>query len=426
MKTSIFQGARGRAPLGLALAASVALAACSDSPTGTDLGPQEAVNFQRLLVTDAQQPTGRLIALHNDSLVQQFSFAGPATRVNTTSSGRFAAAIQGPEGRVNFIDGGVWTENTTGHRRDAALLGFQLSDGRPSYENVVGDWLSVYFDASGRARWLRESEMAAGSPRVAHEINTGAPHHGAAIVVMANNVPFFAHSVANAAGAPQGMTVRNQQGQVVSEVPVGQCPGLHGNASLATGGVVGCNDGMVLVRPSGNTVQAQKITLSGDMAGLALRNAYTGHGGSFILGQFAAFPGQPAQRVLAVINPTTGAVDRLPALPAGVTDHWRAIEPVKGQIVLLGTNGSLYVYGSNRQLQHTVAGVVPALPTSGAMAHTIAVAEDLAAVASPSTGEVVLVNLATGAQIRRINVGGAPSRLALLGAQRAGAFTAAR
>jgi hypothetical protein len=162
------------------------------------------------------------------------------------------------------------------------------------------------------------------------------------------------------------------------------------------------------------------------MAGLALRNAYTGHGGSFILGQFAAFPGQPAQRVLAVINPTTGAVDRLPALPAGVTDHWRAIEPVKGQIVLLGNNGSLYVYGSNRQLQHTVAGVVPALPASGAMTHTVAVAEDLAAVASPSTGEVVLVNLATGAQIRRINVGGAPSRLALLGAQRAGTFTAAR
>jgi hypothetical protein len=157
------------------------------------------------------------------------------------------------------------------------------------------------------------------------------------------------------------------------------------------------------------------------MEGLALRNAYTGNGGSFILGQFAAFPGQPTQRVFATIDPATGAVHRLPALPAGVTDHWRAVEPVKGQIVLLGTNGTLYVFnGATRQLQHTVANVVPALPTSGAMAHQVAVAEDLAAVASPSTGEVVLVNLASGAVIRRVNVGGAPSRLAMLGAQRPG------
>jgi hypothetical protein len=47
------------------------------------------------------------------------------------------------------------------------------------------------------------------------------------------------------------VAVRNQQGQVVSQVAVGECPGLHGNGSIATGGVVGCNNGMVLVRRGG-------------------------------------------------------------------------------------------------------------------------------------------------------------------------------
>jgi hypothetical protein len=68
---------------------------------------------------------------------------------------------------------------------------------------------------------------------------------------------------------------------------------------------------------------------------------------SYILGQFAAFPGQPAQRVLATINPATGAINRLPALPAGVVDHWRVIEPGKERIVMLGNDGTVYIYNAS-------------------------------------------------------------------------------
>jgi hypothetical protein len=411
-----------------ALAVVVLIGACSDGPTTPGLeAPQPAIHFQRLLVTDAQQPSGRVLALHNDSTVQSLTFGDMPTRVYTTSSGRFAGVHVQSQNRVQFVDGGVWTETgSQAHRRNASVLGFQLQDTRPSYENVNGDWISVFFDGSGVARWVLESDLAAGRSRTAHEVNTGTPHHGAGIMVPANNVPFFVTSATNATGAPQGVTVRNQQGQIVSEVAVGECPGVHGNTSIVTGGVIGCNNGMVLVRRSGASVVAEKVTLAGEMQGLALRNAYTGLGGNFILGQFAAFPGQPAQRVFAVIEPVTGAVNRLPALPAGVTDSWRVVEPVKGQIVLLGNNGTLYVYsGTTRQLQHTVANVVPAIVT-GAAVHQVAVAEDLAAVASPTTGEVVLVNLANGTIIRRIAVGGAPSRLALLGVQRAGQYSAIR
>jgi hypothetical protein len=411
-----------------ALTAAVLLGACSDGPTEPVVeAPQAAIHFQRLLVTDAQQPTGQLLALHNDSSVQTLTFGDMPTRVYTTSSGRFAGVNVQSQNRVQFVDGGVWTETgSQAYRRSASLLGFQLQDTRPSYENVNGDWISVFFDGSGVARWVLESDLAAGRSRTAHEVNTGTPHHGAGIMVPANNVPFFVTTATNAAGSPQGVIVRNQQGQVVSQVAVGECPGVHGNTSIATGGVIGCNNGMVLVRRSGASVVAEKVTLTGEMQGLALRNAYTGLGGSFILGQFAAFPGQPAQRVFATIDPVSGAVTRLPALPAGVTDSWRVVEPVKGQIVFLGNNGTLYIYnGATRQLQHTVAGVVPAIVT-GAAVHQVAVAEDLAAVASPTTGEVVLVNLANGSIIRRIAVGGAPSRLALLGAQRVGQYSAIR
>jgi hypothetical protein len=410
-----------------ALGAVVTLAACSDSPSVPIVEqPQAAANFQRVVVTDAQQPTARLIALHNDSVIQTFTLGEPSSRVYRSGGGRFAVIQERTAGRVNFVDGGVWTDNQTAHRRAASMLGFRIADGVPSDENVMGDWMSIFFDGSGMVRWMRESEFAAGNPRVAFEANSGRPHHGVSLTLLAGSTPFFAHSVPNDAGAPTGVGVRNQQGQIVAQVAVGECPGVHGSSAIAAGGVIGCNNGMVLMRPSGSSVTAEKVTLTGDMAGLALRNAFAGQGGSFILGQFAAFPGQPAQRVLATINPTTGAVSRMPALPTGVVDHWRAVEPVKGQIVLLGTDGRLYVYnGTTRQLQHTVADVVPALPTSGAMTHQLAVAEDVAVVASPTNGQVVVVNLQTGTVTRRITVGGAPSRLAILGAQHSGNFTPA-
>jgi hypothetical protein len=418
---------RARRPIVAVLAALATLSACSDS-VGPEIdgAPEPAVNFQRLLVTDAQAPSARLLALHNDSTLQTFTLGEAATRVYGSGVGRFGVIQERTVGRVHFVDGGVWTDGQRAYRRNASMLNFRVSDGRPSDENVHGEWMSVFFDASGMVRWFRESEFAAGNARVAFETTSGAPHHGITLTVFSGSTPFFAHSVPNDAGSPTGVAVRNQQGQIVAQVAVGDCPGVHGSSAIATGGVVGCNNGMVLVRPSGSSVTAEKITLAGDMAGLALRNASAGQGGDFILGQFAAFPGQPSQRVLAIINPATGTINRLPALPSGVTDHWRAVEPAKGQVVLLGTDGALYVYnGATRQLQHTVANVVPAL-TSGAMVHQVDVAEDVAAVASPTTGQVVLVNLATGAVTRRINVGGAPSRLALLGASRTGQYTPVR
>jgi hypothetical protein len=183
-----------------------------------------------------------------------------------------------------------------------------------------------------------------------------------------------------------------------------------------------------VVRQGVAGVTATKLTTSGEMAGLGLRNAWAAKSGTgLILGQFSALPGQPTRRVLALIDPVSGTIDPLPALPAGVVDHWRVIEPVKGQVVILANNGSLYVYSlATRQLVQTVANVTPALPTSGALTHQVDAVEDLAAVASPSTGEVVYVNLASGAIARRVNVGGAPSRLTFTGAKRNGAFTLAQ
>jgi hypothetical protein len=211
----------------------------------------------------------------------------------------------------------------------------------------------------------------------------------------------------------------------VASVP--NCPSMHGNASILNGAVYGCADGLVVIRQGVTGITATKVTTTGDMAGLGLRNAWSSKSGSgVILGQFSALPGQPTRRVMATIDPVTGAINPLPALPTGVVDHWRAIETTKGQIAMIANNGTLYVFNAaTRTLQHSVANVVPTIAASGALTHQVDVAEDLAAVASPTTGEVVLVNTASGSIIRRIALGGAPSRLTITGAKQNGQFTPA-
>jgi hypothetical protein len=405
-----------------AVLSAFVLTACGDT-----VGPghhddhEPAINFQRLVVADAEAPTARVVNLQNDQVLQTYNLAEPSSRVYRSHSGSVVGINERTAGRVRFVDAGVWTHGDDAHRQAPALLPFTLNDGVPSYENINGDWMSVYFDGSGIARWFRESELLGGNGRIVFEASTGGAHHGAAFSVEVGGQRFFAHSTPNpAGGSPNGVAIRNAQGQIVSQLAT--CPGLHGNASLASAGVFGCNDGLVLVRGSGNSVVAEKVTTSGDMAGLALRNGYTTSGASFIIGQFAAFPGQPTQRVLATINPATGAINRLPALPAGVVDHWRVIEPARERIILLGNNGSVYVYSPARVLLHTIPSVVAALPASGALTHQVSAVEDMAAVASPYTGEVVLLDLNGGTVIRRINVGGRPSRLEIAGALRAGEY----
>jgi hypothetical protein len=415
-----------------ALFSALTLAACGDD-NGVEPTPapepapslSAAINFQRVLVSDGTAASARLIALHNDSLVQTFALTEPASYVYGTASGRFGAIQQRIAGRVNFFDGGVWAEGQLAYRRPAARLGFELTDSLPTHATVTGPWISVFMDGNGRAVWLNENDFLTGGPRVAFDVRTGGPHHSASSTIILNGTPYFVLAPLNPAGGlPNAVEVRNSAGVVVATAA--NCPSMHGNAAIMNGAAFGCADGLVIVRQGVTGVTATKVTTTGEMAGLGLRNAWASKSGAgLILGQFSALPGQPARRVMATIDPVSGSINALPALPGSAVDHWRAIEPIKGQIAMFANDGALYVFNAaTRQLQHRVD-VSPALPTTGALTHQVDVAENLAAVASPSRGEVVLVNTATGAVIKRINIGGAPSRLAILGAKTSGNYTLA-
>jgi dUTPase len=409
------------------LSATTLLGACSDSSTGPEPEKtKDAASFRRLFVADATQPTARLIELDGGAMVSTFALSGPASAVFPSQTRRFAVALESTANKAEFFDGGVWVEGTgssaVGFRQAAKKLDFAVADGNPSHANVNAHWIALYFDGSGKGKWVDERQLIAGTPSVAFELSTGGPHHSAAATLIAGSNEFFAYGELNPLGGnPNTIVVRNRQGQELARL--GNCPSMHGEGSNKDGAVFGCTDGAALVRASGGTPSITKLTPAGELAGLGVRSVWGERDAAFLVGRLSTPSGvTPSRRVLATIDPLTGTMSKLP-LPDGTVEHAVAIDAVSGRVVVLATNGTLFILnGATRTLQATLTGFVPQLPSSGAKAHGIAVAENVAFVASPTQGEVIRVDLVNGTVTERIRVSGEPSRLALLGAERSGAY----
>lgn len=412
------------------VAGTLILAGCSDDgPTAVpDPDPQpdpvlvDADELQRIVVTDASTATGSVFPVVEGDALMSFDLGGAASYVYSSTSGRFAILQQRNANLVQFLDGGVWTHHDHGHRHDPQVLSFEIRDDLPTHPSANEDWISVFFDGSGVAAWVNEADLFEGNPRVAFELATGGPHHSGSLAVVHGGSSYFAVAPLNPEGGlPHGVEVYDGQGELVGATS--DCPGMHGNAANGATAVFGCRDGFVLIQASSSGADVSKYVPEGEFEGLGLRSAWAATGASFILGRFSALPGQPARTVLGLVDVESGALRPLPPLSSGVLDHWRAVEPVQNRAVVLGTDGTLYIYsGSSAALERTVEGVVPALTGDGDATHQVAVADGLAAVASPTTGEVVLVDTDAGSILRRVSVGGAPSRLAILGARARGIY----
>jgi hypothetical protein len=404
------------------------LAACADENVAPPaVETISAIQAQRIAVADAGTATLRVLSAEDGTTIQNFSLGGgPASLVYTSgSSGRFVTVQQRTQNLVEVFDIGSWADGNVAYLQAPTKLSFSLNEALPTHENVNGHWKSIFFDGTGFARWIDERSKLAGNPQVAFSVNTGGPHHSGSSTLEVNGQPAFIYAPLNPAGGlPTSIVAVNASGTEIARVD--NCPSMHGNGTVATAALWGCQDGAVLVRHNGTAYTATKLTPTGDLAGLGVRTVWGRGNLPWLVGRLSAPPGQPTQRVLATVNATTGEMNRLPT-PTGVNDHWVAVEPHDGLVVVLGVNGTLYVYnGTTRTLVHTVPSIVPALPASGAITHQVAVVEGMAAVASPYTNEVVLVDLTTGTVRRRLSVTGQPSRLAILGPSAAGTYQRAR
>ena len=409
-------GPLARAPRRLLTAGVALLAACGeDSPTGGN-ATADAAEFRRLVVTDTA-PFARVFDVATAQRVD--SMGGLPSRVTYlyTARGRIAFAHFQTRNQISFIDGGVFEQAGRGVKQAPRIVG-SFSDQTPIHGNFNGDMVSVHFDGSGNVRFWSEQGVAAGNTQPVLTVRTGNAHHGAGMSTVDGG--FVSASIQDPANPvlPNGVVVYNRQGQEVARNT--SCPGLHGLAGNAVGKLYGCADGALLVTTTGTTVNFQKLAHATDPRfGVGTVWAREGQPNFLVRMAIRGQPVSPATRALGVTNVATRTMQPV-AMPANEID-WTAEVDYTGRFALvLGRLGNLHVLDmTTRQVTGTLAGVVPPMPTAGAvLTPFFAFAQGVAYMTSPTQGriyEIAISSTGTPSLSRTMNVGGTPERIAVLG-----------
>ncbi|MDF1505267.1 hypothetical protein [Roseisolibacter sp. H3M3-2] len=419
-----------RARAAAAAALALVAAACSDddpvSPGPRPGAERSAAEFRRLLVADDAQPFARLYDLGSGQRVDSIGgLPGPVTYLYS-AQGRVAAMHFQTRNRVQFLDGGVYLQNDRGVRAAARLLG-GVSDSVPLHGNHSGDILTAWFDGSGVARFWREGDLAAGNVTPMLTVNSGAPHHGAAVTLPGGQLVALSAKSATGTG-PDGVVVFDLQGRRVDSTRA--CPNLHGLTTSAAGAAYGCSDGVLLVSAQNGRGVFTKITRADDPrfgSGTVVGRA----GAANLLARLTVRGAEvtAATRMLGVVDVAGRTLLPITA-PGGDIDWVFDLDYSGRHALMLGRTGNLYVFDmGTRQLTGRLDGFVPPMPTTGTVPTPVfASAEGLVYVSNPTRGEVVEVAL-TAAGVptvaRRLPVGGTPTRLVVLGVRRGGTVVAA-
>ena len=240
------------------------------------------------------------------------------------------------------------------------------------------------------------------------EVASGTPHHGA-VLAMANSFFLTVKDPAKATSLPDSVRRFNASGQ--PQQTFGPCRDIHGDAASANSAVFGCIDGAMLIRHNGGQFTSQFISTTAAFDGFGPRAVLGRLGLPYYVLRF----GNAQVRLLGKLDPATGTITRI-QLPGGYPLAWE-VDPSGQRMVVFEETGSLHVINMQTMaVEGTMTGVTAAVPSNErSRTPHLVVADDLTYLTSPRTGEVVVIDHRARTVRSRINVGGTPGRIVLLG-----------
>lgn len=283
------------------------------NPTPTPTPVEDGESGQRLLITKPGHHDHVLVYdLESREEIANLHVDGTISGLHASPSYRYAVAVQGVAGTVNFIDSGVEWEDHGDHGHlhlsEPKVLDLALSGTKPAHVTKHGDQTVIFFDgvdgAPAEVRILTESGLADGSVLASYVDDTY--QHGAAqawgdyLVTTVRDV-----SVAS----PGAVKALERHGDHFHDLqrfdePQYACPRLHGSAQNIGYIAFGCGDGVLLLEPHGDHFHAHKVA-----SDVRISSVF-GHPGS------VAFVGAGRNSnddpvALFVVNPATETISRL-------------------------------------------------------------------------------------------------------------------
>ncbi|MBB1479404.1 hypothetical protein H5186_07950 [Pseudoalteromonas sp. SG41-2] len=222
----------------------------------------------RLAISHADITNVSVFNADNNSLLETFNTSNVISGLYASPNFRYAVLIQRAENYVEFIDGGLFTEDhgdhQHGYEQQPELHDLIFSDSKPTHFDVSEQQAALFFDGDLDAGipasfvLLSDESLAAGKTLAAHSFNNAM--HGTA-QIRGESVITTYRSEDITSVLPNYVEQLHIHGDHFHQEQrfAVDCPALHGSAQNHQHIAFGCSDGVLVITEKDNVFNAAKV-----------------------------------------------------------------------------------------------------------------------------------------------------------------------
>lgn len=356
--------------------------------------------FVRILLSDEKTAELTLFDPHEDK-INSFTAKFPKASLYTTESGRFAGIVHRDNNFVETFDSGLEMHGDHVDVDDVAKFGTLTGSGlKPThFKSKIGEILT-FNDGDGTLSVGKEADVHKAGATF-KTINAGLLAHHGAMATFTNGTYAITEKDNSVTGTlPEKVKIIDNTGKTLFDAKIAT-KGIHGNASDGVYAVFGSASGVLVVESNGN----QKLidhpaNFDAAWFGTILETASAGKFIGFTAAKGAYLIDVVANTVKPIIANTT-------IMQCKVSyDHKK--------LAVLLHSGDLKIFNISSLQVEKETKATTETASDAALKPQMAVTDRFAYITSPSTGELLQVNLETLA-VKKTKVSGTPYMITILG-----------
>lgn len=356
--------------------------------------------YLRVLVSD-EKTTELSLVNPVDATASFFNAKFPKSALYTTESGRFAGIIHRADNTVETFDSGFEFHgdhvDTKGTPKFGALTGSSLSP--THFKSKLGEILT-FNDDDGTLSVAKESDVHTPGAKFT-TINAGLTAHHGAMATFSNGTYAITEKDNSLSGTlPQKVKIIDNTGKTLFDAKL-VTTGIHGNATDGTYAVFGSGSGILVVESNGN----QKYVAHPEGFGTAwfgsiLETAYAG--------KFVGYTAAKGAYLIDVVNNTVKPIfENTKIMQCKVSYNHK-------KIGILLHSGEFRLFDLNSLSLDKTATIISATAEDSTQKPQLELTEKFAYITSPTTGELLQVNLST-LDVKKIKTSATPYRITIFG-----------
>lgn len=360
----------------------------------------EEHTYIRILLSDEKTTALTLFDPHEDK-ISSFTAKFPKSSLYTTESGRFAGIIHRDNNFTETFDSGLEMHVDHVDVDDVPKFGLLAgSSSKPThFKSKIGEILT-FNDGDGTLSVGKEADVNKAGATF-KTINSGLLAHHGAMATFKNGTYAITEKDNSVTGSlPEKVKIIDNTGKTLFDAKVAT-KGIHGNASDGVYAVFGSASGILVVESNGN----QKLINHPEDFGAAWFGSILETAAA---GKFIGYTAAKGAYLIDVVANTVKPIIQ----STGIMQCKTSYDRKKLAVLLFSGDFKLYNINSLQLEKETKATVETA--TDATLKPQMAVTDRFAYITSPTTGELLQLNLSSSA-IKKTKVSATPYMITVIG-----------